>query len=273
MDAEPSRLDRLKGRFEGSNTEQFVKTLMAMDVVNRGMLFAAVLFLCFVPFVIILSALAGRSAVDTFVRHLGLNHEAATDVSKLFEPASSTSSTLTGGAYVVFVLGGIAAAAAVQELYLHAFELKSRGMRELPRLVGWLAVLIASSAFSSWVGPALHDAGGPVLLGAIGLAALIAFWWFSIWFLLGGRISWRDSLPSAIATGVCWLGMVIVFSLVFSETVITSNKKYGPIGVTFGLLSYFIAIGVVLILGAVIGILWREARGAGQNGSPPDRGR
>jgi membrane protein len=57
--------------------------------------------------------------------------------------------------------------------------------------------------------------------------------------------------------------MVIVFSLVFSETVITDDKKYGPIGVTFGFLSYFIAVGVVIILGAVIGVFWRETRGAG----------
>ena len=134
-------------------------------------------------------------------------------------------------------------------------------MRDLPRLVGWLAVLIAGGVFSSWAGPALHDAGGPVLLGAIGLAALIAFWWLSLWFLLGGRLSWRESLPSAVATGVCWLGMVIAFSLVFSETVITNDRKYGPIGVTFGFMSYFIAIGVVIILGAVIGVFWREVRG------------
>lgn len=260
---EASRIDRLKRRFEGSHAEQFGQRLIAMDVINRGMLFAAILFLCFFPFVIVLSALSGRSAVNTFVRQLGLNHEAATDVSKLFAPASSTSSAVTGGAYVLFVLGGIAAAAAIQELYLHDFGLKSRGIRDLPRLVGWLAVLILGSAFASWAGPKLHTAGGPVLLGAIGLAALVAFWWFSIWFLLGGRISWRDSLPSAIATGVCWLGMVIVFRLVFSETVITEDKKYGPIGVTFGFLSYFIAIGVVIILGAVIGVFWREARDSG----------
>jgi membrane protein len=258
--AKPSRIDRLKRRYEGSHAERFVKRLMEMDIVNRGMLFAAILFLCFFPFLIILSALSGGSAVNTFVHRLGLNQQASKDVANLFAPASSTSSSVTGGGYVLFVLSGLAAAAAVQEIYLRVFDLKSRGMRDLPRLAAWLATLIVFGILSNWVGPKLHDAGGPVVLAAIGLAALTGFWWFSIWLLLGGRISWGDVFPSAIATGVCWVGMVIAFSLVFSNTVITNNKKYGPIGVTFGLMSYFIAIGVVIILGAVVGVFWRETR-------------
>jgi membrane protein len=42
---------------------------------------------------------------------------------------------------------------------------------------------------------------------------------------------------------------------------ITSNdQKYGPIGVVFCLMSYLIAIGVVIILGAVTGLVWQERR-------------
>ena len=58
--------------------------------------------------------------------------------------------------------------------------------------------------------------------------------------------------------------MVIVFRLVLSETLITNEKKYGPIGVTFGFMSYFIAVGVVIILGAVIGVFWRRDTRLGQ---------
>ncbi|MGO8890795.1 MAG: hypothetical protein ACLQB1_14050 [Streptosporangiaceae bacterium] len=32
-------------------------------------------------------------------------------------------------------------------------------------------------------------AGGPALLAVTGLVALTGFWWFTIWFLLAGRIS------------------------------------------------------------------------------------
>jgi membrane protein len=88
--------------------------------------------------------------------------------------------------------------------------------------------------------------------------ALTGFWWFTIWFLLAGRISWRDLFPAAVATAVFWVGMEAVFSVIFSGTVISDDKKYGPIGVVFALMSWLISIGVVIILGAVAGIVWQE---------------
>ena len=52
--------------------------------------------------------------------------------------------------------------------------------------------------------------------------------------------------------------MQTVFSLVFSAMVISNEHTYGPIGTIFALLSYLIAIGVVVILGAVAGRAWHE---------------
>ena len=47
--------------------------------------------------------------------------------------------------------------------------------------------------------------------------------------------------------------------------VISDDNKYGPIGIIFALLSYLIAIGVVVILGAVAGLVW-QGRSPGQRG-------
>jgi membrane protein len=110
---------------------------------------------------------------------------------------------------------------------------------------------------SGLVGPWVR-AGGPVLFGVVILVAFTGFWWFSMWFLLVGRIPWRRLFPSAVATGLCWLGMVAVFSATFSGMVISSYNRYGPIGVVFDIMSYLLAIGVVIILGAVVGIVWHE---------------
>ena len=102
-----------------------------MDFINRGMLFAATLLLCFFPFLIVVSALAGRSVVHTLARSTGLNSEAAADAGHLFASPAATSSAVVGTASMVFfVFGGIAAATALQEIYELALDLPHRGMKE-----------------------------------------------------------------------------------------------------------------------------------------------
>ena len=247
-----------RAKYAGSSAEHLWRRLDAMDFLNRGLLFAATLLLCFFPFLIVANALAGRSTTNQLARHLGLNKQAAADVSKLFTSTTATSNAITGTAWVFFILGGVAAATAIQELYERAFEVDARGLKDMPRRLIWLVVLVACIALAGWAGPPLRHAGGPVLLGVIGLILFTAFWWFTMWFLLAGRITWRDLFPAAFATAVCWLGMSVVFSLTFSSTVISDSDKYGPIGVVFALMSWLIAIGVVIILGAVVGVVWQE---------------
>ena len=117
-------------------------------------------------------------------------------------------------------------------------------------------MLVGCSALAGWAGPWLRGAGGPVLLGVIGLVVLTGFWWFTIWFLLGSRISWRDVFPAAVATAVFWLGMVVLGHLLRHGDLRRHQDEL--IGVVFALMSWLIAIGVVIILGAVAGIVWRE---------------
>lgn len=255
---------KARQRLEGSSAQHLWTRLNAMDFVNRGMLFAAILLLCLIPFLIIVSALAGRNAAEGMIRHFGLNQTASADVSKVFTSPSSTSSAISGLSWVFFVLGGIAAVTALQALYETSFDLASRGLRDTHRRAAWLAVLVGMLALAAWTGPWLRRTGGSVLLGVVALICLVAFWWFTIWFLLSGRRSWREVFPSALATAVCWLGMAIVFHLIMSSTVTSNYDKYGPIGVVFALMSFLIAIGVVVILGAVAGLVWNERHSATQ---------
>ena len=258
-----------KTKYAGSFAEDLWRRLVAMDVINQGMLFAATLLLCFFPFLIVASALAGRPVVKTLARSTGLNGQASADVGRLFASSAATASAVVGTASMVFfVLGGIATATALQEIYERAFDLPHRGMKDIPRRLAWLAVLIGTSLLTGWAGPGLRQAGGPVLLAAAGLVWATGFWWLTIRILLAGRISWRTLFPAACATGVLYVAMEVVFSLVFSAMVISDEKKYGPIGIIFALLSYLIAIGVVVILGAIVGLVWHERlsrkTGAGQ---------
>jgi membrane protein len=220
-----------KTKYAGTWAEDLQHRLDAMDVINRAMLFAATLLLCLFPFLIVVSALAGRPAVKSLTRHTGLNGQAAADAAHLFASPAATTSAVTGTASIVlFVLGGTAAAAALQEIYERAFNLPHRPIKDVPRRLAWLALLISTSLLTGWAGPGLRHAGGPALLVAAGLAWSAGFWWLTMRILLPGRIAGRALVPAACATGALYVATEAVFSLFFSAMVISEDHTYGPIG-------------------------------------------
>jgi membrane protein len=63
---------------------------------------------------------------------------------------------------------------------------------------------------------------------------------------------------------VLWVGLAIVSSVYFSSAVITEHRLFGTIGVVFVLLTWFIAVGAIVVLGAVLGAVWQR-----RHGGPP----
>jgi membrane protein len=89
---------------------------------------------------------------------------------------------------------------------------------------------------------------------------MAAFFWWTMDFLLAGRVPWSKLLPSAILTGIFYGGLGVFSRFYFSGTIITDSKTYGTIGAIFGIMTWLIAIGAVIILGAVAGAVWEERR-------------
>src|SRR5215471_19092282 len=76
--------ERGQQKYAGSSAEYLWNRLNALDFINQGMVFAATLLLCFVPFLIVGAALAGRPVAAGLARHAGLNERAAADLGHLF---------------------------------------------------------------------------------------------------------------------------------------------------------------------------------------------
>ena len=246
-----------KQKYAGSSADALWKRLNSVDFLNQGMIFAGTLLLCAFPLFIVANSVAGRSAPSALARRLGLNRQAAGDLEHLFNSSHATVASVSGFAWVFLILSGFAMAASLQGLYQRIFGLDSRTTRDMPRALIWLVLIVAWLYALGSVAPGVR-AGGPVVFAIVGLVAFTCLWWLSLWLLLAGRIPWRRLLPSAVATGVFFLGMDAVFAVAFSGMIISNDKKYGPIGIVFSLMSYFIAIGVVVILGAVTGLVWQE---------------
>jgi membrane protein len=250
-------IEAAEEKYSGSAAEDLWHRLDALDFMNQAMILTGTLLLCALPFLLATAGLAGVSAESSLSRRLGLNQQAAADFSHLFASSGATSAPVTGITFALLVLFGLAGISVVQELYLRAFGLDPRGVRDLPRKLISLGLIVGLFFLGDLVGPSVR-AGGPVLFGIVILVGFTGFWWFSMRFLLAGRVPWRRPFPSAVATGLCWLGMVAVFSATYSGMVISSYNRYGPIGVVFDVMSLLLAIGVVIILGAVVGITWHE---------------
>jgi membrane protein len=246
-------------KYTGSSAEYLQRRLTGLDFINQGMLFAATLLLCAIPFLIVVVALAGKSAATTVGQRMGLNAQAAAVFGHLFASPSATQAAVVGTTGMVFfVLGGIAVASTLQALYERVFDVGRLGMKGLLRQLIWLAALLAFGFLGGGpIGLAVRYAG-PAVFGAGGLIFFTGFWWFTLWLLLAGRVSWRKLFPCAVATGLFWLGMEAVFSIFISNMVISEDKEYGPIGIVSALMAFLIAIGVVIILGAVVGLVWQE---------------
>lgn len=123
---------------------------------------------------------------------------------------------------------------------------------------------VALVAESLTAGPVSSAAAGGWLTPLVTAAIMTPFFWWTMRFLLAGRVAWRRLLPSAVITGIFYGGLGVFSRFYFSGTIISDSKTYGTVGAIFGIMTWFIAIGAVIILGAVAGAVagaaWEDRR-------------
>ena len=245
-------------RYEGSWAEDLVARLGAVDFGNAIVLFGASLMLCLLPFMILLSSLANERIDDDISRHIGLNRHGAHIFEALFRksPAHATGPIVLG--LIIALAGTITVAGSLQVIYERVFDREHRGWRDASRFLAWVLVLLAYLVAEGSVDNPLRSAAGAVVRGLVSFAAITAFFWWSMHFLLAGRIEWRQLIRPAIVSGLFWVGFALFSSLYFSSALTSEHRLYGTLGVVFILMTWFIAIGAVVVLGAVCGAVWQQ---------------
>lgn len=254
-------LAAVRDRFEGSLAQSFLVRLKALDFADQAMLFGGGLLASLLPFVILLSAFASQPVDDDISLRLGLDRPAAGIVDHLFTSAPATLNAATATSLIFLIAGVLAVAGSLQQIYEKVFRQDRRGIRDLGRLLTWIVVLcVALVAESLAARPVSSAAAGGWLTPLVTAAIMTPFFWWTMRFLLAGRVAWRRLLPSAVITGIFYGGLSVFSRFYFSGTIISDSKTYGTIGAIFGIMTWFIGIGAVIILGAVAGAVWEDRR-------------
>jgi membrane protein len=242
-------------KFEAGAAGDLWHRLMVLDIVNQSMVFAATLLICAFPFLIFLDTLQGRSFAARVTRRLGLDEQAAAQLQALFK-TNATQTPVSIGTTIILVLGAIAVASSIQALYARIYGFEPTDFHVWWRRVLWLVVTVGGVTAVNFVNGGLS--GVPVLARVLNVGIVVLYFWWGLRLLLEDRLSWRYLWPSGVATGLFWAGLALFSKFYFSQALVSSAHTYGSIGVIFVIMTWLIAAGVVVALGAVVGVVWRE---------------
>ena len=263
LPARSNTLARARDRFKGSLAQRFLQRLKALDIADQAMLFGAGLLVSLLPLVILLSAFASQRINDDISLRLGLDRKASGIMDHLFTAAPATLNAATATSLVFLVFGMVAVASSLQQIYEKVFgQDHHRGWRDLWRLLTWIVVLGGAVVAESLAErPVSAVAGGGWLAPLVTIGIMTPFFWWTMHFLLAGRVRWRTLLPSALITGIFYGGLGEFSKVYFSSTIVADSHTYRTIGAIFGIMTWFIAIGAVIILGAVAGVVRQDRKG------------
>jgi len=253
-----SLLAGLRKRYEQSVVQDLIKGIGDVEFGNWIILFGACFLLSVLPLIILVSAFANARVDDNIETRLGLSKTDTHIVDTLFRSSHAGWGFGVLLALVFSLAGTIAVARSLQRLYQHIFECPDiRGWGNVLRCFVWALAAALEVIVDALVARPLGELpAGRVFLGLGNLVIATALFWWGLHWLLGGRESWRRLFPAGLATGVFWVGLGAFASVYFSTALISDHRLYGPIGVVFNLVTWFVAMGAVITLGALVGKIY-----------------
>ena len=231
---------------------------------HRALGFAALAILTVIPLLILVAAVGPaphRGLAGWVVYGMGLTGSSADAVTRLFSASARVLGTTSVFSALVLSVSGVALAGSVQGGFERIWALPAGPWHKIWRQAVWLVILIAYIYAAATVGT-VTNGGLAETAGRVAVAVVlgIAFFWWGLRFLLGGRVSYLAALPGAAATLVGLAGLRAFSSLVFEPLIIRNAVSYGALGTVLIVESWLIGVGWVLYGGQLFGHWFYEAR-------------
>jgi membrane protein len=227
---------------------------------NRALGFAALAILTVIPLLIVIAAAdpaPERGLAVWVIDGMGLTGSSANAVTLVFSaPARVLGTTSVFGVLLVGVFG-VSFAGSVQAGFERIWGLPAGPWHKIWRQVVWLAALTAYIFAEATAGTLTN--GGLAATGVVAVLPGIAFFWWGLRFLLGGRVSYLEAMPGAVATILGLAGLRVFSGLVFEPLVASNAVSYGALGTVLILQSWLIGVGWVIYGSQLLGRWFYDA--------------
>jgi membrane protein len=233
------------------------------ELMHRALGFAALAILTVIPLLVVVAAAspAPHHGLAVWVVYgMDLTGSSADAVTRLFSASARVLGTTSAFGALLLAVAGVSFAGSVQGGFERIWGLPAGPWHKIWRQAVWLAVLIAYIYAEATVGTVTHS--GPVELAgqaAVPVVLGIAFFWWGLHFLTGGRVSYLAALPGAVMTVVCLGGLRVFSGLVFEPLIARNAVSYGALGTVFIVQSWLIGVGWVVFGGQLAGRWFHDA--------------
>jgi membrane protein len=233
------------------------------DLMRWALGFAALAILTVIPLLILVAAAnpAPRHGLAGWVVYgMSLTGPSAGAVTRLFSAPARVLGTTGVFSALVLSVSGVAFAGSVQAGFERIWGLEVGPWHKIWRQVVWLTALVAYIFAAATVGSVTN--GGPAeTAGRVAVAVVlgIAFFWWGLRFLTGGRVSYLAAMPGAVATVVGLAGLRTFSGLVFEPLIARNAVSYGALGTVLIVQSWLIGVGWVVYAGQLFGRWFHDA--------------
>ena len=233
------------------------------DLMGRSMGFAALAMLTVFPLLVVIAAAgaaSGHGLARWVVYGMGLTGSSASAVVQLFATPARVLGTTSVLSLALLGVFGVTFAGSVQAGFERVWGLPAGPWHKIWRQAVWLIAFIAYIYVAATVAPVTRHAPAETVIRVSAAVVLgLAFFWWGLRFLVGGRVSYLAALPGAVATVAFLAGLRAFSALVFQPLIVTNAVTYGALGTVLVVQSWLIGVGWVVYGGQLFGRWFNDA--------------